>query len=372
MIIQIFVFLIVLSILVLVHEFGHFLVARKAGVWVEEFGFGLPPRVFGKKIGETIYSINLFPFGGFVKLHGENSEDTIADPKRAFLTRSPGVKTLIVIAGVVMNFVLSVVAFSVVYSISGIPRDTGEVKVLEARDASPAAVSGIRPNDIVEKVDTHPITKNSEFIEYVDQNRGHEIQLEVRRDGEEQPLTFKMTPRDNPPEGEGALGVVIVDSEIYFPPWWQRPFVGAYYGIKEAIFWGGAVIFGFLSIITNLFSGIFPKDVAGPAGLFVITSEVAKTGILPLINWLGIISVNLAVLNIFPIPALDGGRLLFIFIEKIFGRRILPKVESWLHLAGLGILVLFLLSVTFREVLLIKNLGFQGYLEFLTQPPAGK
>lgn len=372
MIIQIIVFLIVLSILVIVHEFGHFIVARRAGIWVEEFGFGLPPRVFGKKIGETLYSINLLPFGGFVKLHGENTEDSVTNPKRAFITRSPGVKTLIVIAGVIMNFILAVAAFAIVYSFSGVPRNTGKVEVVDARDGSPAATSGVVSKDVIVMVNDRAITKNSEFIEYVDQYKGKEITLQVRRARESQPISLKMTPRENPPEGEGALGVVIVDSEIYFPPLWQRPFVGIYHGFKEALFWGGAVILGFVSIIKNLFSGVFPKDVAGPAGLFVITSEVAKTGILPLINWLGIISVNLAVLNIFPIPALDGGRLLFIGIEKIFGRRVIPKIEAYLHLAGLGILVLFLLAVTFREVLMIKNLGIQGYLDFLTQTPAGK
>src|SRR3989344_3183337 len=120
---SILIFLLVLSILVLVHEFGHFWVARKNGVWVEEFGFGLPPRIWGKKIGETIYSINLFPFGGFVRLHGEQEEEGITNPKRAFLNKSKKARVAVVVAGVVMNFLLAIASFAIIYSFSGVPRD---------------------------------------------------------------------------------------------------------------------------------------------------------------------------------------------------------------------------------------------------------
>src|SRR3990167_2082033 len=135
---SILIFLVVLSILVLVHEFGHYWTAKKNGVWVEEFGFGLPPRVWGKKIGETIYSINLFPFGGFVRLHGESEEEGITNVKRAFLYRNKKTRALIVIAGVVMNFLLAIAAFAVVYSFSGIPRDTGKLKIVDVSAGSPA------------------------------------------------------------------------------------------------------------------------------------------------------------------------------------------------------------------------------------------
>ena len=361
----VFIFLIVLSILVLVHELGHFIVARKNGVWVEEFGIGIPPKIFGKKIGETIYSLNLLPFGGFVRLHGENTGDSVTDPKRSFLGKSPLVKAQIVVAGVLMNFLLSILAFSIVYSFSGFPRDTGNVKVVETRDNSPASEAGIKEGDLILKVDGVGVANNKDFINLVSAKHGSEAVLTIGR-GQES-LEIKTFPRENPPEGEGALGVVITDSEIYFPTIWQRPFLGVYYGAKEAIFWGGMVVAGFLNIITNLFGGVFPKDVAGPVGLYIVTSEVAKVGILPLINWMGIISINLAILNIFPIPALDGGRLLFIGIEKLFGRRVIPKVETWLHTVGLGVLILFLLAVTFREVSLIKDLGISGYLDFMTQ-----
>src|SRR4030042_1932806 len=268
---SILVFLLVLSILVIAHEAGHYFAAKKAGIWVEEFGFGIPPRIWGKKVGQTIYSINLLPFGGFVRLYGEAREEDVTKPKKAFLSKSKKVRAVVVIAGVVMNFILAVVAFAIVYSFSGIPRLTKDVRVLD------------------------------------------------------------ISPRDNPPRNEGPLGVIISSTEIYFPPVWQRPFLGIYYGFKEAFFWGKTVINGFVQIFSEIFAGKIPTEVSGPIGIFALTSEAAKVGILTLINFIGILSVNLAILNIAPFPALDGGRLLFIGLEGILGRKVLPKAENMIH-----------------------------------------
>src|SRR3989344_5691200 len=339
---SILIFILVLSVLVLVHEAGHFFAARRGGVLVEEFGFGLPPKVWGKKIGETIYSINLLPFGGFVRLHGENSDESLANPKRAFLTQSKKKRSIIILAGVFMNFVLAVVAFSLVYSFTGIPKETGRVKAVEIRPDSPAANSGIEIGDVVIKVDQNAVTTNEEFINYIENKKGQEITLVIEREGRKEPLKLTATPRTSPPEGEGALGVIITSTEAYFPPLWQRPFVGIYYGFQEAIFWGGIVIGGFIKIFTDLFGGVVPKDVAGPIGIFALTSEAAKFGILTLINFVGILSVNLAILNIIPFPALDGGRLLFIGIEKIRSKPVPKKIEAVVNAAGFALLIMLM------------------------------
>src|SRR3989337_4187087 len=135
---SILVFLLVLSILVRVHELGHFIVARKMGILVEEFGFGLPPRIIGKKIGETLYSINLLPFGGFVRLHGENTRDGVTKPKSAFINKSKKTRISVIVAGVIMNFIFAIVAFSVVYSFSGIPKESNKVKIVGVAPESPA------------------------------------------------------------------------------------------------------------------------------------------------------------------------------------------------------------------------------------------
>lgn len=363
---SILVFLIVLSILVLVHELGHFIVARKTGVWVEEFGFGLPPRIFGKKIGETIYSINLFPFGGFVRLHGESDDQAIAQPKRAFLNKSKKTRTAIVIAGVVMNFFLAIFAFAVVYSFAGIPKDTREVKVVDVSSSSPAQISGIIPGDVVKKVDGHGVFSVKEFVDLIEKRKGVKVELTIEKELKGEKTTKKVltTPRENPPENEGPLGVTITTIQIYYPPLVQRPFIGVYYGVKEAMFWGKSVVLGFTRLIIEAFEGNVPKDLAGPVGIFAITSQAAKLGILALVNFVGILSVNLAVLNIIPFPALDGGRLLFIGIEGLFGRRIVPKVEAAVHTIGMIILLVLLLAITANDIQrLISSGGISGFID---------
>jgi regulator of sigma E protease len=363
MLLSILTFLLVLSILVLIHEWGHFYMARRAGVWVEEFGFGLPPRIWGKKIGETIYSINALPFGGFVRLHGETYEDGVSDKNRAFLYKNKRTRIGVIVAGVVMNFLLGIAAFAIVYSFSGIPRETDKLKVVDITSGSPAQAAGLVVGDVITKVGKDEVKSSSDFIRLVNEQKGKTISFEVAK-GSGETVKLNIKPRETPPEGEGPLGVVITTSEVYYPPVWQRPFYGVYYGFKEAIFWGKTIALGLADIIGGLFRGQTPKDVAGPVGIFAVTSQAAKTGILTLINFVGILSVNLAVLNIIPFPALDGGRLLFVAIESIFGKKVAPKVEGMIHTVGMIILLGLILAVTIGDVKrLFLNGGVEGFIE---------
>lgn len=363
---SVLVFLAVLSVLILVHELGHFIAARKFGVWVEEFGFGLPPRILGKKIKGTIYSLNLLPFGGFVKLHGENNEGEIKNSKLAFLSKSKKVRTLIVIAGVLMNFVLAFVAFSVVYTFSGIPKKTNNVRVIEVSSASPAQEAGFIVGDVIKKIDGEEVSDTTGFISLVEKNKGKKVEIEVSRkkDGEEITKKLKAIPREISPQGEGPLGVVISSAEIYYPPLLLRPFYGAYYGSREGVFWGRNVILGLSSTVAQLFKGKAPSDIAGPVGIFAVTSETARYGVLAVINFVGILSINLAVLNIIPFPALDGGRLLFIFLEKLLGRKVLPKLEATIHTVGMIILLVLILAITVSDVRKLISAGsISNFLE---------
>ena len=357
------VFILVLSILILVHEIGHFLAARKMGIKVEEFGIGYPPKIWGKKIGETIYSINLLPLGGFVRLYGEQTEEGVANPKEAFVNKSKKARFLVLTAGVIMNFILAIAAFSIVYTFQGIPRDTDKVIVSGIAPDSPAALSGISPEDVITSVDEVKITTINDFVKLVEEKKGKEIELGVLQPKKGE-TNITITPRVNPPEGEGPLGVAITQTEIYFPPLWQRPFLGIYNGFKDAIYWGRTVLGGLGIMVFNLFRGVVPKDVTGPVGIYAITTEVSKFGILSIINFLGIFSVNLAIINILPFPALDGGRLVFVIVEKFTGRKVIPRVEAAIHTIGMVILLTLMLVITYLDAKRLISAGsISGFLE---------
>jgi len=243
-----------------------------------------------------------------------------------------------------MNFFLAIVAFAIVYSFSGIPRDMHKIKVIDISQDSPALTAGLIVGDIIKKADGINLTKVDDFIKYVDTKKGKKVVIET----ESRKLTI--TPRENPPEGQGPLGVVITNTEIYYPPLYLRPFYGIYYGFKDGFFWGKNIVTGLWGLILGLSKGQVPHDVSGPVGIFAVTSEAAKVGILALINFVGILSVNLAILNVLPFPALDGGRLLFIGIESVIGRKVLPKIESTIHSIGMVILLLLLLAITIRDI----------------------
>ena len=366
MLVNVLVFFGVLSLLVLVHELGHFFVAKRAGIWVEEFGFGLPPRLWGKKFGQTIFSLNLLPFGGFVKLHGEGSDEGLSKPKRAFLNKSKKVRVAVLLAGVLMNFLLGIVAFAIVYSFSGVPKETENVRVIEVAVGSPAQTGGLIVGDVIRKIGGNDVRSTGAFIQEVDRFRGKNVVLDVESDatGRAETRRVSVKPREEPPSGEGPLGVAISTVEIYYPPIWQRPFYGVYFGFKDAVYWGKTVVSGIFQIFTDISAGQAPKDLAGPVGIFALTSEVYKVGVLALINFIGILSVNLAILNIIPFPALDGGRLLFVALESIFGRKILPRVEAAVHTVGMIILLILIFAITARDIRgLISAGSISGFLE---------
>jgi regulator of sigma E protease len=359
------IFLLILSLLVLVHELGHFWVAKKVGIKVEEFGFGIPPRLWGKKYGETIYSLNLFPFGGFVRLYGEDAVEKPIEPDRAFSEKSKLVRLAVVVAGVIMNFLLAVAAFSLVYSFSGLPRTPRQVVIANVIPGSPAQIAGLLVGDVIVKVEKTAVSTYDQFYPLIEQSHGKRITLEIKRTvaGQFEVKKIKLTPRTDPPEGEGPLGVEIPNLEYYYPPLWQRPFFGIYYGVKEALGWGKNILISVVSLFGELFRGQLPADVSGPVGIFAVTTAVSKIGVLALINFVGILSVNLAILNILPFPALDGGRLLFLFLEKTIGKRVKPKLETALHTLGMILLVALLLALTVRDIKrLITAGGISGFI----------
>lgn len=349
----ILVFFIIFSLLVLVHELGHFLVAKRAGIKVEEFGFGYPPRVISVKYGETIYSLNLLPFGGFVRLYGEERMTGKEGKfKRAFFNQSKRVRISVLLAGVIANFFLGLFCFIFIYSQIGIPTETSKVIIAGVSPGSPAEKAGIKADDQIMALNGNDEIFLNNFTEMVKQRAGEEISMRVKRktaNGVEE-KEFYLTPRIKPPEGEGAIGVAVTNIEMVVYKNWKMPFLAIYMGVKEALGWAEMIFLSLITMIRKLFVGQLPQDVSGPIGIYQLTSRVSKQGFLVTLQFLAILSINLAILNIMPLPALDGGRILFVVLEKVIGRKIKPKIEQYVNIAGMVFLLGLMILVTVNDL----------------------
>ncbi len=341
-------FLIILSLLIFVHEIGHFLTARKFGIKIEEFGFGYPPRIWGKKIKGIIYSINWLPFGGFVRIYGEDYLEKDSKLGDKALCNKPGyIRALVAAAGVFGNFILGFVCFSLVYSFMGIPTPTDKVLISAVSPNSPAETAGLKIDQQILSVNNQEIKSTKDFMELTRNKKGQEISIKVKDKNEVKEV--HLTPRQSFPEGEGPIGVAISSVEMKFYPVWQMPFRGAWVGLQEAIGWGAMIVSGLYMAIKSLISGVVP-EVAGPVGIYQITTGVVSQGWLLTLQFIGVLSINLGILNLLPFPALDGGRLLFIGFEAVLGRRVKPQIEQYVHMAGMIILITLMLLVTYNDL----------------------
>lgn len=351
MFITIIVFILILGLLVFVHEFGHFVVAKKNGVRVEEFGFGFPPRIFGIQKGETMYSINLIPLGGFVKAYGEDGTDR--DNDRSFGAKKVWQRATILVAGIAMNFLLAIVLLSFAHMI-GLPAvatdedinaGKANVQITEVSQGSPAQKGGIQIGDIVKQVNEQEIKGVQNFQNLVKENLENDMRITVLRGSEEVSLT--LTPRVNPPEGEGAIGVGLVETVMKRYPW----YLAFWQGLKSVYYATLMSVIGLATVLQGLLlGGRVSGDVAGPVGIAVLTGQVTKLGFVYILNFAAILSLNLAIINAIPFPALDGGRLLFLLIEKIKGSPVSQKVEQIVHGTGFALLILLMIVITVRDI----------------------
>lgn len=361
MFVTIIVFILILSLLVIIHELGHYLVAKKLGIKVEEFGVGFPPRAWSKKIGETVYSLNWLPVGGFVKLYGEdaagggsiksknqeesNKGDEKVDVSRAFFARPLWQRMAVVTAGVIMNFILAIVIISFLFSSQGVPLPTENIVINGVSQNSPAQIAGLREDDRILKINDREIKKTDVFISETKKLKGTEVTLLVLRDGKE--FTTKLTPRVNAPKNEGAMGVSITNIEVKKYAWYEAPI----YGTIEAAKFSGLILGGLGTMVGDLFSGnIKSETVAGPIGVAQLTGEAVRAGWFAVLWFIALLSLNLAVLNIMPIPALDGGRFFFMIIELITRKKVSPKYEGYAHAVGLVALLGLMLLITLLDV----------------------
>lgn len=346
------IFLITLSILVLVHELGHFIAAKKRGVLVEEFGFGLPPRIIGIKRGETIYSFNWLPFGGFVKLYGEEYQEKINPKlkKRSFSAKKPWEKILIIIAGIMGNFLLAWIIFSYLFT-QGVPVPQDKVMIEKVIENSPAAKASLKSGDeIVSLITTDykkiEIKKPEDLINLTKKYAGKEITLVVKRKDEQ--IITKIRPRTNPPPQQGPLGIMITAYAIKKYSWWQAPFYGLADALKITTKIFNEIIKIFINFITFKEQRI---DVAGPIGIARYTQEVVKFGHKAYLEFLALLSLNLAVINILPFPALDGGRLAMVIYEGWTKKKINKDLEKNLNLIGFAVLISLAILISINDII---------------------
>ncbi|MEK7578165.1 MAG: RIP metalloprotease RseP [Patescibacteria group bacterium] len=354
------IFILVLGILILTHEWGHFIAARRSGLTVEEFGFGFPPRIFSIKRGETLYSINLLPLGGFVKILGEDGNEP--DNPKSFSSKPVGIRGLIIIGGVFMNFLLAALLLIIGFYI-GLPQlidkdneslaKNIEIQIVAVRDNSPAQNAGIKIGDVIKYIKSGNknivINEILTFQENTNNSKGEEITIAVQRG--KKIFEINAAPRINPPEGEGALGIALVKTGIIFYPWHKSFWLGT----KSAFVISWEIVKGFGSLLKNLItSGKVPQNISGPVGIAVLTNQAADLGFIYLLQLVAMISLNLAVLNLIPFPALDGGRLLFLGLEKIKGSKVNPKIENAIHSIGIILLLSLIVLITYKDILRLK------------------
>jgi len=333
---SILIAVLIFGLLIVAHELGHFLVAKRVGIKVHEFSIGMGPVIFARQKGETLYSLRAFPIGGFNRMAGMESGDT-NDP-RGFAAKSVWQRMAVVASGSLMNFALAILLFIAVFMVIGTPSNSTVIGgVLPDR---PAAVAGLLPGDRVVAVNGQKVATWMELVSKIHQNPGKEIQLQVLR-GEDQ-LLVKVTPQLDPHAQVGMIGIEQA---------WHREglFSSIVLGVRQALFVAVLILESLVQMVT----GRVPAEVAGPVGIVQMVGEAARLGIASVLSFAGLLSLNLGLINLFPVPALDGSRLVFLAFEKVRGRPVDPERENFIHLVGFALLILLMLIITYKDILRI-------------------
>ncbi len=342
-------FIVTFTAIIAVHEFGHYITARLLGMRVLEFAFGFPPRVAAIEHAGIKYSLNAIPFGGFVRILGQDDfsirQEGEGDPG-AFTSKPWWSQAIVLVAGVTMNLILALVVLTIAFA-SGTTAPTGDVKVDQVAASSPAEHAGVQKDDVVVSIDGRKFTRSQEIVSYVRQKARTEteVTLEIQRNGRPIP-PVKALPRAEPPEGEGPLGIRLED--VQGPV--AVPLPEAF---GQAVSLTGEVVGQIAELPAQLMAsrgGGGGPAVSGPIGIFQVTGQVAQFGLPTFLKLVGVLSVNLAVLNIIPFPGLDGGRLFFVLVGGIFRRRLSPELEGAIHAVGFLMLLALLVVVSFFDI----------------------
>ncbi len=349
------IFILVLSLLVFVHELGHFVMAKRMGMKVEEFGFGFPPRAWGFKRAGTTYSVNWIPLGGFVKIKGESGEH--ATESDSFASKKAWQRFVVLISGVAMNLVLAAVLYWVGFMV-GLPSVIDEqipdnarvseeaIVILEVLPESPAARAGVVEGDEIVSIDGRVFTRDNEARSYIAAQGQDGVEVVVSGTDESY-RTYTLTSEPLAQVGITGVGLGFVTTGIVSYPFFQA--------IAQGVWTTGELTLRIVQAFYGLIRELvvhqqLTVDLSGPVGIAVMTGEVAAMGFIYLLQFTAVLSINLAIINILPFPALDGGRVLFLAIEKLRGRALNQRVEIAAHNLGFMLLMLLVVLVTYKDL----------------------
>lgn len=358
---SVIIFLIILAVLILAHEFGHFIVAKRAGIRVDEFGLGFPPRLWGFKKGETLYSINVIPFGGFVKIFGEDpNEEAMKGPdaRRSFIHKPRPTQAVVIAAGIAFNVFFGWALFSASFMI-GVPASVEsaggrtisnpQVIITALLKDAPAQKAGLREGDSVKSASVSGASLDPVTIENLQQfiaaHPTEEITLSYERGGK--PMSAAMVPAEGVIAGKPGIGIAMDEVGLLRLPF----FTAIIEGVKVTFIAIGATAVGFGVLVYEAIHGAADfSSVSGPVGIVGYVGAAAAIGFSNLLSFTALISINLAVINLIPFPALDGGRLFIILIESIKRRPLNPTFVNRVNTIGFAVLILLMVVVTYSDI----------------------
>ncbi|MEX2355901.1 MAG: RIP metalloprotease RseP [Thermaerobacterales bacterium] len=331
---------IVFGLLIFIHELGHFLVAKRAGVLVHEFALGFGPRIYSFRRQETEYSLRAVPLGGFVRMAGMHPKEEDLeniDRRRWFLNKSIGQRMGIIVAGPLMNFVLAAVLFAGIFGVIGVASPTLEIEMIQP--GYPADEAGLQPGDEIRSIDGVTVTHWDELVAMVQDSPNEPLEFVVDRGNES--ISMTMTP-DQRPDGRGVIGI---------QPAMVTQRAGPGTAVAEGVLWTGRIVGAFFEAIGLMISGQGGADVVGPVGIGQHIGEATRTGLPNLVFLAALLSANLGLINLLPIPPLDGSRLIFMFWEMVRGRPVDPEKEGLVHFIGFALLLMLAIFITYRDIL---------------------
>ena len=327
----------VFGVLVTVHEFGHFITAKMTGMRVDEFAIGFGPKIYQQKDGETLYSLRAIPLGGYNKIAGMDPDDPV-EPN-AFNSKPIPARMLVILAGALMNFILPIILFSGIFMVEGRLQLVNEPVLGTVVDEMAAARAGLKAGDRIVTIDGKNVETWTDVVLNLRKAGTEEVTLTAERNGVL--LTYKMTPMFDKDAGRPLIGV---------SPKFSKESLGFFGSIKEGFIYTKNIGLSMVSGLYRIVSGNAPADVAGPIGVAQMAGQVAEKGLLPLMNFVAFLSINLGVINLLPLPALDGGHFVLLLLEALRGKPLGGKAMTNIQMIGVALILALTVFSTFKDI----------------------